>query len=120
LLTVFAWWWSRRPEEKTKEREPPPIYKQQAKFLKAARRAALSGDAAIVKSALLSWGRLQWPNDYALCSASYGPGGDDPARGDSWNGEILAKALRSFAVNSNDTKDAGTDDLPSLMPGSPA
>jgi len=140
LLTVFAWWWSRRPEEKTKEREPPPIHKQQAKFLKAARRAALSGDAAAVKSALLSWGRLQWPNDWprsigdfasrvsdplaseldALCSASYGPGGDDPARGDSWNGENLAKALRSFAVKSNDTKDAGADGLPPLMPGSPA
>jgi len=141
LLTVFAWWWSRRPEEKTKELEPPPIHKQQAKFLKAARRAALSGDAATVKSALLSWGRLQWPNDWprsigdfaprvsdplageleALCSASYGPGGDGPpTRGDSWNGENLAKALRSFAVKSNDTKDAGADDLPPLMPGSPA
>jgi hypothetical protein len=141
LLTVFAWWWSRRPEKmQTKEREPPPIHKQQAKFLKAARRAALSGDAATVKSALLGWGRLQWPNDWprsigdfasrvsdplageldALCSASYGPGGDDPTRGDSWNGENLAKALRSFAVKSNDTKDVGANRLPPLMPGSPA
>ena len=140
LLTVLAWWWSRRPERKTKEREPPPIHKQQAKFLKAARRAALSGDAAIVKSALLSWGRLQWPNDWprsigdfasrvsdplageleVLCSASYGPGGDSPSGVDSWNGENLAKALRSFSVKSNDTKDAAPDDLPPLMPGSPA
>ncbi len=140
LLTVLAWWWSRRPEKKTKEREPPSIHKQQAKFLKAARRAALSGDAAIVKSALLSWGRLQWPNDWprsigdfasrvsdplageleVLCSASYGPGGDSPSGVDSWNGENLAKALRSFSVKSDDTKDAGADDLPPLMPGSPA
>ncbi len=140
LLTVLAWWWSRQPDKKTKEREPPPIHRQQAKFLKAARRAALSGDAATVKSAVLSWGRLQWPNEWprnlgdfasrvsdplageleALCSASYGPGGDGPANGDSWNGENLAKALRSFAVKSNDTKDAGADDLPPLMPGSPA
>ena len=139
LLTVLAWWWSRRPEKKTQEREAPPIHKQQAKFLKAARRAALSGDAAIVKSALLSWGRLQWPNEWprsignfasrvsdplageleALCSASYGPGGDGLG-GDSWNGENLAKALRSFAVKSDDTKDAGADELPPLMPGSPA
>lgn len=139
LLTMLAWWSSRRPEKKKQEREAPPIHKQQAKFLKAARRAALSGDAAIVKSALLSWGRLQWPNEWprsigdfasrvsdplageleALCSASYGPGGDGLG-GDSWNGENLAKALRSFAVISDDTKDAGADDLPPLMPGSPA
>jgi hypothetical protein len=88
----------------------------------------------------LGWGRLQWPNDWprsigdfasrvsdplageleALCSASYGPGGDDPTRGDSWNGENLAKALRSFAVKSNDTKDVGANRLPPLMPGSTA
>ncbi len=139
LLTALTWWWSRRPEKKPKEREPPPIHKQQAKFLKAARRAALAGDAATVRSAVLSWGRLQWPDDWprsigelasrvsaplakeldTLCSASYGPGGDGPG-GDSWNGEDLAKALRSFAVKSGDAKDAGADDLPPLMPGSPA
>ena len=82
---------------------------------------------------------MQWPNEWprsigdfasrvsdplaaeleALCSASYGPGGDGLG-GDSWNGENLAKALRSFAVKSDDTKDAGADDLPPLMPGSPA
>ena len=42
---------------------PPPIHKQQAKFLKAARKAALAGDAATVKSNLLAWGKLQWPEN---------------------------------------------------------
>lgn len=134
LLTVLAWWWSRRPEKKPKEPEPPPIHKQQAKFLKAARKAALVEDEDTVKAALLNWGRLQWPNDWprsigdlalrvsdplateldTLCSSSYGPNGE------SWNGKNLAKALRSFAVKSDDEKNISGDDLPPLMPGSPA
>ena len=134
LLTVLAWWWSRRPQKKPKEPEPPPIHKQQAKFLKAARKAALVEDEDTVKAALLSWGRLQWPNDWprsigdlalrvsdplateldTLCSSSYGPNGE------SWNGKNLAKALRSFAVKSDDEKNVSGDDLPPLMPGSPA
>lgn len=134
LLTVLAWWWSRRPEKKPKEHEPPPVYKQQAKFLKAARRAALVEDGATVKAALLSWGRLQWPNDWprsigdlasrvsdplatelnTLCSSSYGPNGE------SWNGKDLAKALRSFAVNSDEHENTDENELPPLMPGSPA
>ena len=134
LLTVLAWWWSRRPEKKPKEPEPPPIHKQQTKFLKAARKAALVEDEVTVKAALLSWGRLQWPNDWprsigdlalrvsdplateldTLCSSSYGPNGE------SWNGKNLAKALRSFAVKSDDEEDVSGNDLPPLMPGSPA
>jgi hypothetical protein len=134
LLTVLVWWWSRRPEKMPKEPEPPPIHKQQAKFLKAARQAALADDDATVKAALLSWGRLQWPNDWPrsigdlasrvsdplaaeldlLCSSSYGPG-----KG-SWNGANLAKALRSFAVKSGEENSAVGDDLPPLMPGSAA
>jgi len=134
LLTVLAWWWSRRPEKKPKEREPPPIYKQQAKFLKAARKAALVEDEATVKAALLSWGRLQWPNDWprsigdlasrvsdplttelnTLCNSSYGPNGE------SWNGKDLAKALRSFAVKTDEDEYAAKDELPPLRPGSPA
>jgi hypothetical protein len=133
-LTVLAWWWSRRPEKKTKAPEPPPIYRQQAKFLKAARRAAIAEDGATLKAALLSWGRLQWPNDWprsigdlaarvseplatelnTLCSASYGPDGE------SWNGKNLAKALRSFAVNDGAKENSVEDELPPLMPGSPA
>jgi hypothetical protein len=134
LLTVLLWWWSRRPEKKPKEPEPPPIHKQQAKFLKAARKAALVEDAVTVKAALLSWGRLQWPNDWprsigdiasrvsdplateleTLCSSSYGPNGE------SWNGKELAKALRSFAVKDGEEECSTKDELPPLMPGSPA
>ena len=133
LLTVVLWWWSRRPEKKPKERESPPTHKQQVRFLKAVRCAALSNDDTTVKSALLSWGRLQWPNDWPrsigdlasrvsdpladeliiLCNASYGPVGD------AWNGENLAKALRSFAIKSSDERKLDTDGLPPLMPGSP-
>ena len=134
FLTVLAWWWSRRPEKKPKEREPPPIHKQQAKFLKVARKAALAEDGATVKAALLSWGKLQWPNDWprsigdlalrvsdplatelnTLCSSSYGPNGE------SWHGKELAKALRSFVVKSSEETKTATDELPPLMPGSPA
>ena len=111
-----------------------PIHKQQAKFLKAARKAALVEDAVTVKAALLSWGRLQWPNDWPrsigdiasrvtdplateldmLCSSSYGPNGE------SWNGKELAKALRSFAVKDGEGKSANEFELPPLMPDSPA
>jgi hypothetical protein len=134
LLTVFLWWWSRRPEKKPKERESPSIHKQQVRVLKTVRRAALSNDSTTVKSALLDWGRLQWPNDWPrnigdfasrvsdplagelviLCNVSYGPVGD------VWNGENFAKALRSFVVKSSDEKKLDTDGLPPLMPRSPA
>ena len=129
LLTVFAWWWSTRPKKKTREPEPVPIHKQQARFLKAARKAALAGDAAGVRVALLDWGELQWPGDAprsigvfagrvsapladelkALSRRSYGPDGGD------FNGETLAKAIRSFAVVKDDT-DTGAELLPPLMP----
>jgi len=134
LLTILTWWWSRRPEKKPKEPEPPPIHKQQAKFLKVARKAALVEDEVTVKSALLSWGRLQWPDDWprsigdiasrvtgplsteldTLCSSSYGPNGE------SWNGKELAKALRSFAVKNGEEKSTNEFELPPLMPDSPA
>jgi hypothetical protein len=134
FLTALAWWWSRRPQKAPKEPEPPPIHRQQAKFLKAARKAALAEDAATVKSALLSWARLQWPNEWprsigdlasrvseplatelnTLCSASYGPNGE------SWNGKNLAKALRSIAVQDGQEDVANENELPPLMPGSPA
>ncbi len=134
LLTVLTWWWSRRPEKKAKEPELPPIHKQQAKFLKAARKAALVEDDVTVKAALLSWGRLQWPNDWprsigdlalrvseplateldTLCSSSYGPNGE------SWNGKELAKALRSFTAKTGEETNTTADELPPLMPASPA
>ena len=78
---------------------------------------------------MLAWGRLQWPDDAPrsvgelaarvsspladeladLSSRSYGPAAGD------WNGEALAKALRSFAVV-DETADKTDDGLPPLMP----
>ena len=131
LMTIIAWWWSSRPAtSEPREPAPPPIHKQQAKFLKAARKAAIAGDAAGVKSALLDWGRLEWPNRTprsigelasrvalplstqleALCSASYGP------REESWDGEALAKSLRSISVLREDAPEKTVDGLPPLSP----
>lgn len=130
VLTLFGWWWSRRPEKEPRTPEPLPIHKQQARALKTARRAARDGDAAGVKSSLMEWGRLQWPAGAArnlgdlasrvseplsgelrkLCSASYGPGDG------SWDGEALARALRSFSVIPDDGDNRPTDGLPPLMP----
>lgn len=131
VLTLGAWWWSSRPQAKAREPEPVPVYKQQARHLKAARKAAMFGDAAGVRAALLDWGRLQWPEDaprsigalarrvsaplhdelMTLSRLSYGP------QGDAWNGEALAKALRSFAVR-NDNDETAREPLPPLMPAS--
>jgi hypothetical protein len=131
LLTVVVWWWSRRPVSRTPgEPAPPPIYKQQAKILKAARKAAQAGDGAGVRSALLSWGRLEWPDrpplnigDFAnrvamplstqlqsLCRADYGP------QKESFDGEALAKSLRSISVLREEKEQRATDILPPLMP----
>jgi len=131
LMTVIAWWTSRRPAERVvKEPEGPPIHKQQARFLKGARKAALAGDAAGVKSNMLEWGRLQWPENaprsigdlatrvsiplstelQTLASASYGPG----SRG--WSSEAVAKAIRSFSVLSDEPEAHVADGLPPLSP----
>ena len=131
LLTVFAWWWSSRdPKRVPREPEPPPVYKRQAKFVKAARKAALDGDAAAVRAALLEWGRLQWRDDAPrsvgeladrvaaplsdelrkLSKASYGPGGSE------WDGAALAKLVRSIAVARTDSRVDAEDTLPPLMP----
>ena len=78
---------------------------------------------------MLDWGQLQWPADAprsigilaarvsapladelkALSRRSYGPDGGD------FDGEALAKAIRSFAVLKDDEQTAG-DLLPPLMP----
>ncbi len=131
LLTLLAWWWSSRSgRRRPREPEPPPIYKQQARWLKAARKAALAGDDHGVRSAMLEWGRLQWPDNAPrsigvlservsspladelrkLSGASYGPGGR------AWDGEALAKSLRSFAVVSDAVPDATKNPLPTLLP----
>ena len=130
LLTLGAWWLSSRPRREPREPAPPPLHKQQARHLKAARKAALEGDGAGVREAMLQWGRLQWPADAprsigALASrvsaplaeelarlsrAAYGPGGE------GWDGDALAKSLRSFAVLDDKNTDAASDPLPPLMP----
>ncbi len=130
LLTIIAWWWSTRDApRRPREPAPPPVYRQQARLLKAARKAALDDDRAGLRSALLDWARLQWPDDAprsvgelarrvsaplsdeltALSAASYGPG----AR--PFDGAALARALRSFAVLDG-SADGRRDPLPPLMP----
>jgi hypothetical protein len=131
LLTVVMWWWSRRPAATvTQEPAPPPIYKQQAKFLKAARNAAKSGDGAGIRSALLEWGRLEWPHNAPLnigtlatrvsmplstqleqlCRADYGPDKTP------FDGEALAKSLRNISVLRDEKEQRAADGLPPLMP----
>ncbi len=131
LLTVFAWWWSRR-EKKSGPRDvqPPPIYKRQAKSVKAARKAVSAGDMAGVRTALIEWGRLQWPNDAPrsigslaarvapplsdelkkLSALSYGS--DTPA----WDTGKLAKLLSTISVRAEDQTLEAENPLPPLMP----
>jgi hypothetical protein len=132
LLTLFAWWWSSRPRREHESREPAPLplHKQQARCLKAARKAALEGDGAGARQALLEWARLQWPNDTprsigALARRVSAPLSDELAKlsasaygsnGSSWDGEALARYLRSFAILDDSTKTTTDDPLPPLMP----
>ena len=130
LLTLGAWWLSSRPKSEPREPAPPPLHKQQARHLKAARKAALAGDGVGVRQAMLEWGRLQWPDTAPrnigtlakrvsapladeltrLSRAAYGPGVE------GWDGDALAKSLRSFAVLDDGGKDSASDPLPPLMP----
>ena len=134
LLTLAGWWWSsqsraRRPRA-AREPEAPPLHKQQAQALKRARKAALAGEAADVRSAVLEWARLQWQDRAprsigevaervdtpladelrALSSVSYGPGGG------SFNGESLAQALRSPVIRTARSVAEAKEALPPLMP----
>lgn len=130
LLTIFAWWWSSRPR---RDEQPPaevPLHRQQARALKDARKAAMAGDAATLKTAMLAWGRLQWPDQpprsvgelatrvsaplsdelQSLARSTYGNAGSD------WDGAALAKALRSFSVVSDAVQRSSGEPLPPLMP----
>jgi len=129
LLTLIAWWWSSRPQTTQRQAAPVPLHKQQARHLNAARKAALAGDGAGSRKSLLDWAALQWPGDAprsigvlaqrvsspladelrALSSLSYGRDDGD------WNGEALARAIRSFAVLKDDETQAD-EKLPPLMP----
>ena len=131
LLTVLAWWWSSRDKQTDAiEPPPPPVYKQQAKFVKAARKAAAVDDQAGVRSAIVAWGRLQWPENAprsigevaqrvtgplsdelrALSAVSYGDGAV------KWDGNALAKALRSIKLRQDDDTELVDELLPPLMP----
>jgi hypothetical protein len=134
ILTVAAWWWSSRskPRRSREPREPeqPPVHKRQAQLLKTARRAAMAGDGVGVRTAMLEWGGLQWPDDAPrsigdlsnrvappladelrrLSVASYGPSGGE------WSGEHLAKALKSVAILTRDEERVASEQLPPLMP----
>jgi hypothetical protein len=131
LLTIFAWWWSSRDRKREpRAPEPPPIYKQQAKLVKTARKAALAGNDAALRVAMLEWGRLQWPDNAPrsvgalaervsspladelnrLSRASYGRGASD------WDGAALAKALRSIVVLREHAEAGHHEALPPLMP----
>lgn len=131
LLTIVAWWWSSRERVRVpREPEPPPIFKQQAKFVKAARKAAAAGDKAAVRAALLEWARLEWPDDAPrsigdialrvaaplsdelrlLSASSYSSAASD------WDGNGLAKAMRSIRSLAADSKTATAELLPPLMP----
>ncbi|MBJ90073.1 MAG: hypothetical protein CMO98_09460 [Woeseia sp.] len=131
VLTLIGWWWSSRPKRvKDKQFPVEPIHKRQAKVLKAARKAAVANNAADVKSNLLHWGRLEWPDNCPrnirelssrvsaplsaaleeFCNATYGPGRQE------WDGDALARSLKSFsAVNENVSKQH-IDKLPPLAP----
>lgn len=131
LLTVFAWWWSSRERHRQiREPEPAPIYKQQARFVRAAKKAAMAGDKAGVRAALVEWGRLQWPDDAprsvgelaarvtsplrdelrTLSATSYGTTAGE------WNGSALAQALRSINIVMEHDEVAVDGPLPPLMP----
>jgi hypothetical protein len=132
LVTLLAWWWSSRPVRRApREPAPVPLHKQQSRLLKDARKAARAGDRGGVKQALLQWAAIEWPDDTPrslgaladrvsadlagelrrFSSLSYGP---QPGE---FDGEALAKAIRSFSVLKTD--DSSNDEsLPPLMPAS--
>lgn len=130
LLTIVAWWWSTRPRREPRGPEPIPLHKQQARYLKDARKAALARDAHGVRQALLEWGRLQWPGDAPrsigefatrvsapmsdeltqLSRSSYG------AQSAEWNGDSLAQAIRSFSTIDPALSNRTEDLLPPLLP----
>ena len=131
IITLMGWWWLRRPKTIKEEKPaPPPIYKRQAKLLKATRKAALAGNEAGVKANLLDWGRLEWPDSAprsigelasrvsiplsteleSLSSATYG------REEQEWDGEALARSLRSFSVLTENLVEHHADKLPLLSP----
>jgi hypothetical protein len=134
ILTMAAWWWSSRsrPQQSYEPRVPeePPVHKQQKEMLRVARKAATAEDGAGVRTALLEWARLQWPDSAprslgdlsdrvaspladelrSLSASSYG------ANGGSWDAAALASALRSISVVIRREDAVASEPLPPLMP----
>ena len=130
LVTLLAWWWTSRPAKREpRQPAPVPLHKRQSKLLKTARKAARDGDSNGVKEALLEWAALEWPDNAprsigalsqrvsadlaneldAFSKLSYGPNPGD------FDGDALAKAIRSFSVLTDEQSEA-TEELPPLMP----
>jgi hypothetical protein len=130
LVTLLAWWWTSRPvRREPREPAPVPLHKQQSRLLKDARKAARAGDGEGVKQALLQWAAIEWPGDAPrslgaladrvsadlagelrrFSSLSYGP---QPGE---FDGEALARAIRSFSVLKSD-ESPSDESLPPLMP----
>jgi hypothetical protein len=134
LATLVGWWWSTRPTRDQKEPAPVPLHRQQSNAIKAARRAAIDRNDGGVKQALMEWARLEWPDSpprsigelamrvtpplsdelERLSDASYGRGDRD------WDGQALARALRSFSVIDEYSERESGEPLPPLMPKSAA
>lgn len=131
VVTVFSWWWSARERHaEPREPAPQPVYKQQAKYVKVARKAARAGDMPAVRAAVIEWGRLQWPDApprsigelagrvaeplsgqlRQLSAASYS------SRTTEIDTTALAKALRSINVLEENQAAAVGDVLPPLLP----
>ncbi|HZD51458.1 MAG TPA: BatD family protein [Woeseiaceae bacterium] len=132
LATLLIWWRSRRSAAPLPAAPAPTAPKagSRSSLLRAARRAAERGDACEAKSALLKWGRLEWPGrpplsigDIAarltepaaaelrrLSDSSYGPGGEP------WNGARLARALGSLKTGRGHSDTRTQERLPPLMP----
>lgn len=132
LATVLVWWRT-RPSAVRPPAEPVTAArpgKLKTTLLRLARRAAERGDMRQTKSALLKWGRLQWPDrpprsiaDIAarvppavageleeLSASSYGP------RQRPWDGAALARALQSMKLESASRDGRLRGELPPLMP----
>ncbi len=132
LLTLIGWWWSSRPRRDEREPAPVPIHKLQARQLRAARKSAVDNDTAGVRSAMLEWAKLEFPDApprsigalaarvaepaaselMKLSQASYGP--EDA----NIDGEALATAVRTIKAKPPAGSSQRTDTLPPLMPSS--
>lgn len=134
ILTLAAWWWSSRsrPRQSREPRVPeePPVHKQQKDLIKAARQAATDGDGTGVRTALLKWARLQWPDNGPrslgdISDRVAAPLADELRRfsaasysadGGSWDAAALASALRSITVVTRKEDAVASEPLPPLMP----